>query len=626
MALLDYLVLVLYVFLVAGLGFYFSRRAGESTSAFINADRSLPWWLAGTSMIAGSFGADSPLHQSRKIRQTGLSGAWFYWAQIGYHIINSIVFSKLWRRSELTTPVEFYDIRYGGKARNVARTWAVMYNAFIEQSIFTALGLLGLIKIVEILLDLPASIGLLGLEVSPALLVALATVAVATAYSAASGVYGVVVTDLIEFIIAIGCSYVLMFLVYSDVGWAQGLEEGLTRLGGAAEGAIEMLPTWGLALSVYLFIQPFVLAYGQTAINQRYLAIQDERQAMFSGVWRVLNHFIFRGWPWYIAGLASLVLLANVSVDSELAYPMLIDEYMPVGLKGLMVAGFLAAFMSSIDTSIHTSTSIFVNDFYRSYVRPRATERHYVFVSRLSILAFTIMSVIIALMAGGILELLMLVMKMQAGIGLVMLLRWFWWRVNVWADLAAQVAAVPVALLFEHDARVFSALFGAVGPTDWSMALFGLSGLDDRYAVQFLLICATCTLIWVVVMFLTPPEPEAKLIQFYRRIRPYGFWGPIKAKCPGVKAADSLADDALLVGLGLLFCYASLFTMGALFLAKWSWLLVAAPGTALTGFVLIRKINSAAEQQEPSETNGAGPPQPTGDGALSDVEERRLSE
>ncbi len=591
MVFLDYLVIAFYLVGVLLIGFYFSKRAGKNTEAFINAGRSLPWWLAGTSMIVGAFGADSPLHQSRKIRQTGLAGAWFYWCQIGYHMVNSLVFSKLWRRSELTTPIEFYDLRYAGSGKKAARMWSVFYNAFVEQSIFTALGLLGLLKIVEILFELPTSVSVLGLEVAPAVLMVIGTVVIAMAYSAASGVWGVVVTDFAEFIVAMGCSYLLMFFIYDDVGWASGLQTGLADVVGELGPVLEFWPSWGLALFVYLFIQPFVFGYGMTAVNQRYLATKDAREALFSGIWRSVTHFVLRGWPWYVAGLVSLLLLDGLALDSEMAYPMLIREYMPAGLKGLMVAGFLAAFMSSIDTSVHTSTSIFVTDLYRPYLKPEASEAHYVLVSRLSIIAFTTLSVAIALLADGILELLLLVMKMQAGFGLVMLLRWFWWRVNGWADLAAQVVALPLALFFEHDDAICAALFETLGPTAWVMDLFGLSGLDDHYAIQFMMICTMCTIVWITVMFLTKPEPPAQLNQFYRRIRPYGFWTPVAEQCPDVVPVDSLRDDVRHVVLGLGLCYGMLFALGGLLLAWWGFALGGLIAAALCGFFLIRSIN-----------------------------------
>ena len=606
---LDYVVVVVFLLAVAFLGVFLSRRAGKNTNEFILAGRNMPWWLAGTSMLAGSFGPDSPLHQSRKIRETGLVGAWFYWAQITPTVVHSLVFARMWRRSRVTTPVEFYDIRYAGKAKVGARIFAVVYTAIIEQTALVALTLLGLLKISGVLFELPETFLLAGTAVPSDIAVMLGAVVLAMAYSAASGVYGVVWTDLVEFFVALGCAYLLTFLVYADAGWASGLKTRLADIGGTGASVRDMVPIFGFWMFVYFFVQPFVTSAGQTAMNQRILAIKDEREAMFSGIWRVFTHYVVRGWPWYMAGLISLVLLPNLAVNSEMAYPMLIREYMPVGLRGLMVAGFLAAFMSSVDTGIHTSSAIFLNDLYRPYVRPDASEKHYVAVSRVAIVVFAGIAVGVALLSDSILGLLMIMMKISGGVGLVLVLRWFWWRVNVWADLAAHVCVLPIALLVENDAAVFGNLGWGVGPTAWTMGLLGIEGLDDLYAVQFCLIVLACAAVWITVMYLTKPEPEEQLVAFYQRVRPYGFWGPIREKA-GVGPADSLAEDGRRIGLGLVFCYAALFAAGGLFLAEWGVAAVSILVSGTAGFFLLRSIATAPlDQTGPGGfTDPASPP------------------
>ena len=603
MTTLDYVVVVVFLGAVGFLGVALARRAGKNTDEFILAGRNLPWWLAGTSMLAGSFGPDSPLHQSRKIRQTGLVGAWFYWAQITPMVVHSLVFSRLWRRTGITTPVEFYDIRYGGKAKVGARIFAVGYAAVVEQTALVALSLLGLIKISDVLFDLPEAFVLVGLAVPSDVAVVLTAVVLAMAYSAASGVYGVVWTDFVEFIVALGCAYLLTLIVYADAGWASGLQDRLAAAGSETGATVrDMVPVFGFWMLVYLFVQPFVTSSGNTALNQRILAIRDEREAMFSGVWRVFTHYVIRGWPWYMAGLVSLVLLPDLVADSEMAYPTLIREYMPAGLRGLMVAGFFAAFMSSVDTGIHTSSSIFLNDFYRPYVRPDATEKHYVAVSRVAIVVFAALAVTVALLSDSILDLLMILMKINGGVGLVLVLRWFWWRVNVWADLAAHAAVVPIVLLIENDAAVFGRLGYGAGPTGWVMGSLGLDGLDNTYAVQFVLITAAVAAVWLTVMALTRPESDETLVAFYRRVRPYGFWGPIREKA-GVEPADRPADDLKRVGLGLAFCYSALFSVGGLFLAEWG---VAAVAGAVAGVSVTFLLRSIA--QAPLDLSDRGTP------------------
>ena len=604
MVALDYIVIVVFLLAVAFIGVVLARKAGKDTDQFILAGRNLPWWLAGTSMLAGSFGPDSPLHQSRKIRQTGLAGAWFYWGQITPTVVHALVFSRLWRRSGITTPVEFYDIRYAGKAKVGARIFAVAYTAFVEQTALVALTLLGLLKITSVLFELPETFMLLGFALPSNIMVVMGAVGLAIAYSAASGVYGVVWTDLIEFFVALGCAYLLTFIVYADAGWATGLKTRLDAMGQTGASVRDMIPVFSFWMFVYLVVQPFVTSAGNTAINQRILAIRDEREAMFSGIWRVFTHYVIRGWPWYMAGLISLVLLPELGIASEMAYPTLIRDYMPAGLRGLMVAGFMAAFMSSVDTGIHTSSSIFLNDLYRPYVRPDADEKHYVSVSRWAVVAFAGLAVTVALMSDSILNLLMILMKINGGVGLILVLRWFWWRVNVWADLSAHLAVLPIALFIENDAAIAESLGWSAGPTGWAMATLGLDGLDDLYAIQFCLIVGLCAVVWLTVMFLTKPEPDEQLVAFYKRVRPYGAWGPIR-ELAGVEPADSAREDIGRIALGLAFCYSALFTAGGLFLAEWDVALISGLITGVSGLFLLRSIGKA-----PLDQSEGAPPQP----------------
>lgn len=600
MTFIDYATLLLSIAFIMGVGFFFTGRAGRNSSEFLVAGRKLPWWLAGTSMIAGNFNADSALHQSRKIRQTGLPGAWFYWSQIIGQLANALVFARLWRRAEINTPVEFYQLRYHGRPAHVARIWSVCYASFIEGTTSVALGLLGLIKIITVVFDLPPTLTFLGTEMSVHVVIALIAVAAAISYSTAAGVWGVVATDIIEFAIALGCSYLLLFFVYQSVGWAPGLREGVAAEVDYGADLLRFTPVLGLAIFVWFVVSPATTLAGTNNVNQRFLALKDEKEAMFAGLWRALNHFVIRGWPWYIVGLASIILISDARLlevfgalpsgepDRELAYPLLVVDYMPVGLRGLMVAGFLCALMSSIDTGMHTSASIFMNDFYRPYVRPSATERHYVFVTRAAIVLYTIIGVTVALLSKEILFLLMFFIKLTSAIGLVMVLRWFWWRVNVWADLSAQIAALPVALFFEQAHRIFGP---GRDPVTLIMNRFNLSGIDEQFAVSFLLIVGSVTIIWIVVMYLTPPEPDEHLAKFYTRIKPYGWWKRIARKCPDVKCPDSIRQDLTLYALSLVALFGALLGLGFFLLAHWSRALLAVAAALSAGWILIRMIN-----------------------------------
>lgn len=583
---LDFAVVAIAVAVLLGAGFWFSRRSGKSTGDFILGGRKLPWWLAGAAMVAGSSNADSPLHQAGKIRRDGLSGAWFYWTQILNNLWHSLVFSRLWRRAEIGTVVEFYAIRYAGRAQKVGRIWSMVFASFIEGTVGLALGVLAMIKISSVLLGLTAPVHVLGVAIPPDVFLAVCGIVLALAYSAVSGLLGVVAGDIVEFVFAITTSYLLMFIVYREVGWAPGLEAGLARLG--QEAKLELMPALGFTAFVFFVFQPLASLSGINIINQRYMAVRDEREAMLSGVWRVINHFFIRGWPWYVCGLASLVLLPDPTLPRELAYPTLVTRYLPEGLRGLMFAGFLVAFMSSVGAAMHNAGSVFVNDFYRPYVAPQASERHLVRVIRIAMLAFTVIATLIALASDQVLGLLQFLTKIIFAGGFAMLLRWFWWRVNGWADVAAQVLALPVTLFYDHAGKLFGPAFDPVAQL--SRVLTAGRG-DDLYAVSFALTVGTTTLLWMAVMFLTRPEPMATLESFYRRVRPYGWWGPVARRCPDVVVTDRVRDDLKLYFLGLALCLGLLFGLGLLLLARWASGSVLLLGGLCAGVLLVRAVN-----------------------------------
>ncbi len=561
MTLLDHLVTFGAIALLLGTGFWFSRRGGRSMTSFILGNRSLPWWLGGSSMVAASSNVDSPLHQSGKVQRDGLPGAWFYWSQVVSQSFASVVFSRLWRRTGLNTVVEIYDLRYARPGGAVVRVWSAFYASFVEGTLQLALGLLAMLKIWAVLIGPLEPVSFFGHSVPAELVLLITAIGLALAYSAAAGLLGVVAGDLLEFFFAIVGSYALMAFVYRAVGGPDGLERGLAEVGRSA--ALDFTPAVGISLVAFFLVQAIGQACGTNNTNQRFLAIRDEREAMFSGVWRVVNHFFLRTWPWYVCGLAALVLFAGQGVAREEAYPRLIREHLPEGLRGLLFAGFIIAFMSSVGSLMHASGSVFVNDLYRPFVARHRTEVHYVNAARCAMVAFGGISIAIALMSDHILGLLQFFVKLVGSVGTVWLLRWFWWRVNSWADLAAQVGAVPVTLFFESAAGKawVARLAGAFGP----------ASPDDHFGAAYILSVATTAVVWLVVMSLTPPEPMEKLCEFYRRVRPYGWWGPVARLCPDVRVTDRIGQD-LLLSAGLLGVSLSLlFGAGALLLARWSW-------------------------------------------------------
>lgn len=560
MVAIDYLIIAGAVVLLLSCGFLSGRNRARRTSAeFILGGRSLPWWLGGAAMVAGATSCDSPLHQSAKIRREGLGGAWFYWSQIMAVVWHSLVFSRLWRRTGVSTVVEFYHIRYAGRSGQLGRVWCMVFGSLLGSTISLALGLLAMIKICKVLLALQQPVNFGGISVAPELLIVAGALLLALSYSVASGLRGVVAGDLVEFLIVMLCSYVLMFFVLRRVGYVHGLREALTTAGQA--GLLSIGPATGISLVVFFLIQPLANVAGDNGLNQRFLALRDERQAVFSGLWRMVSHYLIRACPWYVCGLASLILLADTSLPSELAYPYLIREYMPVGWRGLMFAGFLIAFMSCVGNALHNAGVVFVNDFYRPFVVRDASERHYVWAIRATMFVTAVAGTWIALSSDQILRLLQISLTIVGASGLVMLLRWFWWRVNGWADLAAQMLSLPVVLFFTVGSG-----------RGWIAQLalnLGHSSADDIYGLAFIVTLAVTTALWLGVMWLTKPEPMPVLMAFYRRVRPYGWWGPVAKLCPEVVIQDRIGLDVVRYLAGLTVAMGLIFGFGAILLGKY---------------------------------------------------------
>ncbi|NIA13532.1 MAG: hypothetical protein GWP08_05580 [Nitrospiraceae bacterium] len=586
---IDYLVIGVFLVVIMGIGAYFSKRGGHDTDEFFLSGRKLPWWLAGTSMLATNFNSDSPLHQSKKIATTGLTGAWFYWAQIIGYLTSALVFAKIWRRCGIVTYVEFYDLRYAGRGATIGRVYSVVHQMLAVVPFTIALGLVGMRKISVVLFGLQESYTLLGVDVSTDLAIVLGLVVVAVVYSAMSGLWGVVVTDLIQFALAMIGAYFLMFVTYREVGWASGLHDKLAALPEVGDRFLNfrMWPTLGLAFFVLFVLQPTRFAVGDVFEVQRFMACKNERHAMISGVWRVLNHNVFRTWPWYLCGMMSLILLRENGAiwgpqgDPELAYPTLVRDYLPAGLRGIMVASFFGAFMSSVDTSLNSGAALFVNDLYRPYLRRDATEREYVLISRIAVVVVAVFGCGIALVSEDILKLLQMLINIGAGAGIALILRFFWWRMNVWSDISAQLASLFFTFFFT-DARI-NAVLSRLDMEDVG---------DNMFAVRFILILLCSSVVWLVVTFVTKPEPEDKLVGFYRKVRPYGFWRPIRALCPDVTPADSFLHDAGMWLLGLTFLFSSVFATGCLFLAIWKWSALLLVVAAVTGYALLKIINT----------------------------------
>ena len=441
MAALDWIIVAAFLALVVGLGFWWSRRASGSVEDFFVGGRSIPWWLAGTAILTGSFASDTPLHTTKVIREQGLGGAWFYWGGILGGVAVALIFSRLWRRTRLVTDNELVELRYTGKPAAVLRGSMAVYKTLMLEVLTMAWITVGMTKIVKVIMDLPetVAIGPFGGLPTEVLVVAV-LVLFAAAFCMASGFYGVLATDLLEFGMAMTGAIVLGVVAFSKVGGLEGLTEGL-KSAPLGEHTLDIVPSADTAdLSVLYIGVVFGLQWwahiyvdGSGHRAQRFLSAKDERNAIASGLWSLAVQFIIRSWPWYITALASLVLYPHVA-DAEAVYPQMVVDLLPVGLKGIMVASFVSAFMGTMESHV-----------YKRFMAKDRTEKHYVRASRVATLLVALTAGAVALTFSSVLEAFRFKMELMSGLGLVYVLRWFWWRINASTELVALASSIIAA-------------------------------------------------------------------------------------------------------------------------------------------------------------------------------------
>jgi len=556
---LDWLIIAAYFAVSLGIGLYYYRRAGESTEEYFVAGRNLPWWLAGTSMVATTFAADTPLAVTEMVARHGVAGNWLWWAMLPSGMLTVFFFARLWRRAQVMTDVEFVELRYAGPAAAFLRGFRALYLGLAINLIIMGWVNLGMAKVLG---------GTLGLQKWQALAFCLG---ITFFYSILSGIWGVVVTDAVQFVIAMVGAIVLAIVALQAVGGIDGLKTGLAAVTpqGATEPfgdqALAMLPDgsamWMLpfmTLATYLAVNWWASWYpgaepgGGGYVAQRIFSAKDEKHGVLATLWFNVAHYALRPWPWIIVALCSLVLYKGTplnpetgQVDPAFGYVLVMNEYLPAGWRGLLLASFAAAYMSTIATQMNWGSSYIVNDFYRRFIRTDATERHYVFVSRAATLLTVLLSVIVTYFMNRITGGWELVLTLGAGTGLVYILRWYWWRINAWSEIAAMSAALIVSL---------GLTWGGVFE----------SGTPAGFAQTMLTTVAITTAVWVTATFATAPEPEGTLRAFYARVRPAGpGWRSIAGRA-GIAAApaERLAPAFLNWLLGMVVVYAMLFALG----------------------------------------------------------------
>jgi solute:Na+ symporter, SSS family len=546
---LDWVIIAAYFVLSAGIGLAYTKKAGESVSEFFVSGRSLPWWLAGTSMVATTFAADTPLAVTGMVASNGVAGNWLWWNMVMSGILTVFFYAHLWRRANVLTDVEFTEIRYSGKPAAGLRVFRALYMAIPINLIIMGWVNLAMIKILAVIL---------GVEPFQAFVVMFL---VTMAYSVLSGLWGVVVTDFVQFFIAMFGSIVLAWYAVKKVGGIDTLVDRLPEHYGSADAALSILPAQGAAwmpitaFLAYLSVQWWAASYpgaepgGGGYIAQRIFSAKTERDGVLATLWFNVAHYAIRPWPWILTALCVVVLYPGLE-DPATGYLRAVVDLLPTGLKGLMVAAFAAAYMSTIATQLNWGASYFINDLYLRFVNPNAEQKKVVFLSRIATVMVFLLSGISTYwlyQAGSIEGAWRIIIALGAGTGLVYILRWYWWRINAWSEISAMAAALIAFSIFTFG--------GIFDPVD---------ALEGAYLM--LATTVVTTVVWLTVTFMTAPTAKEKLESFYSRVRPGG---------PGwrtVRRDLSLPDEPIAGGAlswvnwlaGVVAVYATLFGTGKL--------------------------------------------------------------
>ena len=542
---LDWVLLVVFFVLSIGIGLYYSRDAGKGLAEFFLGGRTLSWWMAGTSMVATTFAADTPLLVAGLVAQNGISGNWIWWNMLLGGMLTTFFFARYWRKSGVVTEVELIELRYGGKPAAFLRGFKAVYLGLFLNAV-----IIGWVnKAMTTIL-----IAFFGLDPFTALLYVSAAMLFVAVYTAASGLMGVAVTDAIQFIVAmVGCIVLAILVVQSpEVGGVSGLQSRLPSW------ALDFFPTMGTdsssagqALSIGLGaffarigVQWWASWYpggepgGGGYVAQRMMSCRDEKSSVYATLFFQIAHYALRPWPWILVGLSAIVLYPQLGAgEKEQGFVLAMRDYLPAGMRGLLLAAFFAAYMSTIATQLNWGASYLMNDLYRRFIRPQSTERHLVMISRVVTLLLMFVSLWVTTRLQTIESAWGFIIECGAGLGMVLILRWYWWRINAWSEISATFTPF-VAYAISHV---------------W---------MKQSFPESFLFTVTVTTIVWIFVTFITRPESAETLQAFYRRVEPAGWWGVV-ADSLGKKVDNSQLPALLVCWIsGILLGYSVLFFIG----------------------------------------------------------------
>ncbi len=581
----DWVIIFLFFAFSLLIGVLVSRRAGKSSADFFLSGRQMPWWLLGVSMVATTFSTDTPNLVTDIVRQNGVSGNWVWWAFLLTGTLTTFVYAKLWRRSEVLTDIEFYELRYSGKSAAFLRGFRTIYLGVFFNIVIMASVTLAAIKIGGVMLNL-----------TPLQTVTIAAT-ITVCYSMLGGLTGVLITDFFQFSIAMFGSIMAAKIALSQPG-VGGLAGLLSNPD--VQGKLSMLPDFSdTRTAMAVFIVPLAVQWwsvwypgaepgGGGYLVQRMLAAKDEKNAVAATLFFNIAHYALRPWPWIIVALCSIVVYPDLAslkaafpqisdsiVKHDIAYPAMLTR-LPAGLMGLVLASLIAAYMSTISTHLNWGSSYIVNDYYKRFLKPAASEKELVLVGRISTAVLMVAACCLAPLLQNAGKAFYILMQIGAGTGLLFILRWFWWRISAASEIAAMVASLVVALYLE-----------VLHP------YFGLPEIDST--LKLVIGVVITTVCWVVVTFLTKPADEEKLINFYLKTQPGGpGWRNIREKIDASGLEHSFDQSwevpagILCMLIGSIGIYSGLFATGYWIYSKQTPAIILTAVCAVSIFALIK--------------------------------------
>jgi SSS family solute:Na+ symporter len=600
---LDWAAIAGYLLITLILGLYFRRKSAQSTEDYFVSGRQVSWWLAGTSMVATTFAADTPLAVSGLVYTQGVAGNWLWWSFLPSGMMTVFLFARLWRRSGLITDVQFAEMRYHGKPAAFLRGFRAVYLGLLMNCLILGWVTKAMVNIISTSL---------GISDAKALAICVFFLMPFTGiYVSLGGLWGVLWTDLFQFVLKMTIVIAVAWYGVHAVGGMPQLLEKLAAkrnlAGPHASDITALLPDWSRGLTgealwtlpvitfvVHLAVQWWAFWYpgaepgGGGYIAQRIFSARDERHGLLSVLWFNLAHYALRPWPWILTALAAVVLYPELA-QPERGYMLVATQHTPHALLGILLAGFMAAFMSTVATQLNWGSSYLVEDFYRRFVKKDAGESHYVNASRLATIFLVVAAAWVSMQLQSVSEGWKIVLELGAGTGGVYLLRWYWWRVNAWSEISAMAAALATTLAL-HSHTLWMSLAGRPGPFQGS----------DPVVFAKTTLCTTgvTTLVWLAVTLLTPAEPEKTLVDFYKRVRPdVRGWGPVAKASGATELTRDLGKNLLSWLIGCVFVYTALFSIGQFCFGRMGPGLFLGLVCAASGVALYRLMPKPAEWQ-----------------------------